>query len=256
MMGLVAADLDGDGTLDYCTSDEGPGLHCMVGSEDGRFFDISALTGLRGTFEGHPALPEGHDVQDLPQWWDQWSIERVDLDADGIFDMVAAGGTVTPGNDDRGGMDIDAIWQGTGRTTFVDRSADLGFWDTTDHYGLVVEDFERDGFPDVVLRGPEGIKYWHNPCGDGAWIRVEAPGVQNNTDGWGAKMEAWIDERYELVELHALRSQGQGTPSIHVGLGEAERVDRLRITWADGSVVQDVNLPVRRTITARHPGAN
>jgi hypothetical protein len=249
-MGLIAADLDHDGDLDYCLSDEGPLVPCLLRGEDQRFYEAGALLGLDRDLTGHPDLLEGDDLSALGRWWDVWSIERVDLDGDGLADLVAASGDV-PGGSGRQ-LEADAVWQGTA-TGFVDRSAVTGFWDGADHYGLVAEDFTGDGYPDLALNGPAGLELWDNPCGPGAWLRVELDGPGLNRDGWGARLELRAGEQTELIELHALRGTGQGSPGFHVGLGDNDWVDLLRITWPDGTVSEARDLPSRRAITVVHP---
>ena len=65
-------------------------------------------------------------------------------------------------------------------------------------------------------------------------------------------MEVVAGDIREIVELHALRSLGQGPPSFHIGLGDVEEIDLLRITWPDGEVIEGSGFPVNRVLTAVH----
>ncbi|MEE2829049.1 MAG: CRTAC1 family protein [Myxococcota bacterium] len=258
-MGAAGGDLNGDGEMDYVMSDLGP-PRAFLSSPSGSYVDAAQALGL---------VPEGVD---RPDWWSGWSVEMNDLDNDGLLDVVIAGGTpginenedLAPDGEEEDDSDAppdpslldhpDVIFQGLEDGTFADRSAQIDFGSAVDHRGMVTADFDGDGALDILLASTSGgISYWSNQCTPGNWVRVELAGRVENRDAFGARVELTAGDRTWLSEVHSLRTDGQGPPRLHFGLGGAEVVDELVIRWPDGPVTSGRLLPVRRTITARHP---
>jgi len=252
-MGLMSADLNDDGRLDYCISDLLSELRCLVNDGVGGYYEAGAALGLRASPELHPDW----DPMDQAQW-SPWSLEAVDLDVDGHLDVAAPAGPM-PGL--LGVSDSfvtfvqpDMIWQGQGGS-WVDRTWDLGFGDAAPHYGQAAVDLDRDGFRELVIAswgGPAII--WDNPCGSGAWLEVALDGPPGNRQGFGARVEVTADGRTRQRELHSLRAVGQGPAELHFGLGEGiDRVDEVIVWWPDGAHTVAADLPVRARVTVRHP---
>jgi hypothetical protein len=52
-----------------------------------------------------------------------------------------------------------------------------------------------------------------------------------------------------MRELLSVVGNAQSAPRVHVGLGEHEQVDRVRVTWPGGTVTEVTALPTDRVIT-------
>ena len=242
-MGLESADLNGDGRLDYCMSDFGA-MPCLVSDGVDDYVEGSLALGLH--------LPPSPDPPGL--WWAGYGLDMGDYDADGAMDLSVVAGPAKRSYDNRRNQDMLFFGDGTG--IFVDASEETGFADVRRHFALAAADIDGDGWQDLVISGSEGPPVlWMNHCGDGAWIAVDPAGPPGNREGWGARLTVTAGGRTWVEELLSGRAVGQGPARLHVGLGAAERVDELRITWGDGqeSVLQD--LPVRATVTVAHPQA-
>ncbi len=247
-MGVATWDFNEDGLFDYCLTDLGPAV-CLVSLDGGPYTESATALNL---------VPEGEEELIF------WSLEILDLDNDGAVDAVTSGGPPTPGATGPDGAPIenqpDVIWQGSWvdvggqeSPTFVDRTDELGFGDTADHYGLVAADLSGDGFLDILTMGNEGLPVlWMNQCGDGRWLEVELVGPPANQQGWGARLEASVDGHTQLHELQNIRAFAQGPSRFHIGAGDADVVDSLRIVWPDGEVSEAVDVPVNRAVIVRH----
>jgi hypothetical protein len=239
-MGISVLDLNEDHTPDYCVTDTGP-IHCLVSDGASGYVDAGIALGL------YPA-----EVDPETKTWSAWSVEAVDLDNDGWVDMAAAGGEPTGGAADA--LFTDALFQRTGYDSFIDVSEEAGFADPADHFGMAAADLSGDGYLELIIGNPEGPPIlWNNPCGAGNWVLFDPVGKPPNVDAFGTKFWVEAGDRRYLGEIQSTRSNGQGPPVFHVGLGELESIDRLIVTWPDGTQESWTDLPVNRKITLYQP---
>lgn len=180
-----------------------------------------------------------------------WGIALVDLDRDGRNDLV-----VTHGNDhqaavspaDRVGPQRTIIeWNGGGGL-FADATRALGVGREGQYHSLYVDDLDLDGDADLAVgslgehpriflnridRGHHGFSLRlrgtsSNRLGVGARVRVEL--------GTGAPPQEFV--------VGAMGSPGVVVdPVVFVGLGDAERATRVRVTWPSGVVQERTELP-------------
>ena len=247
-MGLDSADIDGDGYMDVCISDVGT-PRCLTGAPGGNFVDATALLELP-VDEPIPLGPEGL----YPTIG--WSIALVDLDADGNLDLLQSSGpeegAMEAGFDEIG----DVLWRGLGGTRFEDRSHESGFWDVSVHVGLATGDLDGDGFLEIVRAGPGSVPRVHSmPCTGGGWLQVRLQGPASGTTGLGARVTVEAGERIWREEVLGVRDKAQGAAWQTFGLGDRGRVDRVVVTWPDGTQQTADDVPTRRTLTVAHPAA-
>ncbi len=240
-MGIDSADINGDGLLDYCISDIGP-PRCLLSDSFGSFIESSLALGI------------------TPQEWIGlegtvgWSVELVDLENDGILDLVQASGPDTGAAMD-GNMDFpDLIWQGQADGSYQDRSESLGFADLHPHYGLAAADLDGDGSQDLVTSGPgDRPRIYMNSCRSRSWIEVQLVGTVGNSEGFGARVEVSAGGMTRVRELYNLRAQGQSPARLHFGLGAAEQIDSITVHWPDGESTTTDSVMSRTLVTALHP---
>lgn len=113
----------------------------------------------------------------------------------------------------------------------------LGIADTTPHRGGLLVDLDGDGWLDVVRAGLDGSARidWAR-CGEATWVEVALRQPAPNVHAVGARVTATAGD---LVVTGRVLAGGQGfaagaPPVVHLGLGDARRVDRLEVTWPDG----------------------
>lgn len=121
--------------------------------------------------------------------------------------------------------------------------------------GSAFADIDGDGDLDVVLTQIAGAplllrndqRLGHH------WLRLKLVGTKSNRDGIGA----WIKSR---VRGHTLSRQVMPTRSylsqselpVTIGLGEADKVDSVEITWPGGST-QRINPPIDKLTVVTEP---
>jgi hypothetical protein len=257
-MGVDSYDFNNDGLLDYCVSTIGTWMACQVSTGAAGWFDAGAAMGAVSTPTLHPDyqayLAGGGPVVD----WATWSVELVDVDNDGFVDLATAAGDASRlsaiGGSDAV-MSPDALWMGV-PGGFVDRSRESGLDVTSDNYGLVAADLDRDGHHEILVGGwGTTLKVWDNPCSAGAWLGLDLIGPPHNVGGYGARVTVTVGERTLIRELYGVRGIAQGPSLLHFGFGDVDVVDRIHIRWADGRVDVLTDVPTRRYVRVLHAAA-
>jgi hypothetical protein len=199
-----------------------------------RFLDVGRLTGLGP-----------------PTWYQSgFGTCLLDVDRDGSLDIFVANGHVSRLADEMGNSDITfqqhaQLFLNDGRGRFREISSRAGPYFRTCHLGRAVAyaDYDNDGHIDLALNNSEGppILLHNESSTPNHWIRLELRGTKSNRDAVGAKVTVHAGGR----KLVRHRKGGGGylsasDPRLLIGLGAAQRVDKVEIRWPGSSRVQEV----------------
>ncbi|MFN8061836.1 MAG: CRTAC1 family protein [Vicinamibacterales bacterium] len=246
-MGIDTGDFRGDGTLGVAIgnfANEMTALYVSQ-SEPTQFVDEANAAGLGAV--SRTALTFG--------------VLFFDYDLDGRLDLVAANGHLEE--------DIAKVQE---RQTYAqspqlywNRGGDgpdfepvpggvvgEGFATPMVGRGSAYADIDGDGDLDLILTqvsGPPRLLRNDQALGH-AHLRMKLVGAADNRDAIGAWVEATVGTRTLRRQVMPARGYlSQSELPVTIGLGEATRVDRLRIVWPNGAeqVVDDA--PVNRTFT-------
>jgi hypothetical protein len=132
--------------------------------------------------------------------------------------------------------------------------AEVGFLDGVDAIetgrGLVIADFDDDGYPDLYLRNLDSeAVYYRNAGGSNHWLKLVLVGTKSNRGAVGAVVRATADGRTQMRQVTA----GEGFYSSHdkrplFGLGGASAAD-VEVRWPSGLVESFPNLAADRAYT-------
>jgi hypothetical protein len=170
---------------------------------------------------------------DIGGW--SWDVKIADVDNDGWQDVYVVNGTwipneVTPSN---------LFFHNTGKRTFKEMSGPFGLEDYLITAAAVAVDIDNDGdldFVTIPVNGP--VMAFVNNSQTGNAIAFEFRDRVGNRFGIGSKVEIRYGERGELKQMREIQLGGGfmsfDAPIAHFGLGALERIDSVKITWADG----------------------
>jgi enediyne biosynthesis protein E4 len=120
-----------------------------------------------------------------------------------------------------------------------------------DGRAVVAGDFRNNGRLDLVLRqaGGGSVILYENDFSQRHYLKVSLRGRASNALGIGARLTALVRGQTLVREMYPTNSYRSQMPNIvHLGLGEANQVDRLSIRWPSGKVQELTNLPADRHI--------
>ncbi|MBY6204059.1 CRTAC1 family protein [Halomonas denitrificans] len=125
--------------------------------------------------------------------------------------------------------------------------------------GAIYLDFDGDGQLEVVvtqIAGPPMLldrgssERAPDPSKAGArWLRVALDGPPGNPRGIGARIEIEAGGRRQVRAIMPTRSYlSQVEPVATFGLGDIGRVDRVTVTWPDGTTSERTGVPADREL--------
>ena len=228
-MGLGVGDLNSDERPDLLMSGTN-NVYLMMSSSES-WYEASQASGIRLT--GNSDRIEG------------WGTEFADFDNDGDLDAPMMFGALFYTNDYK--RMPDAFFINQGEDGFQQVAEDLGIADGGMGRGLLAVDLNGDGWLDLLKRELGGeLLVYQARCGENAWSKIDLHQDGMNPQAVGARIEVTASgkrqSRWVLGGGTSLSSNGPLTQ--HLGLGTAEIIDKIRVTWPDGETSTFVDLPI------------
>jgi hypothetical protein len=121
---------------------------------------------------------------------------------------------------------------------FLDISYLTGADSDGDGRSVAAGDFRNDGRLDLVVRqvGGGAVLLFENQFPKAHYLTVSLRGTASNRLGIGARLTANVAGRELTRELYPHNSFRSQMPCrVHLGLGDATKIDRLTIRWPSGA---------------------
>lgn len=133
----------------------------------------------------------------------------------------------------------NCLFLNIGGEQFIDASFASAVDIDADSRSVVAADFDRDGAADLLVGSVGGgsIRLFRNrfPTAQHS-VQVRLEGVKSNRSAIGARVVAEMGGRAIVRDLFPADGfSGQAPAEISLGLGSAERIDRLNVRWPSGA---------------------
>jgi hypothetical protein len=227
-MGAVARDYDGDGRLDLYVNDGA-----------GYFTDATRRAGLAVPSRGYTGF----------------GTAPIDLDNDGLLDLVAVNGEVRAiAEQDATGDALplrqhNQVFRNLGGGTFVEASTEYPAVSSPLEVSraAVVGDLDGDGAGDLLITnnsGPARV-LWNRGAGGAHWIGVSLRDPLRRLDGAGSRVQVMAGA---VAHLRYASSDGSylaaSDPRVVVGLGAESEVESVVVDWTAGRRVRITKPPI------------
>lgn len=248
-MGLAVEDFDLDGDFDVYRTNFDFEANCLhVSDGTGMFTDEAAALGL--------AAPSMDRLG--------WGCGFFDADCDGDLDLLAANGHVYPQAKEIGmsgwlmqSQLFEAVQRGDS-TMYVDATdragADVGMMRSA--RGVSFADADDDGDVDVLIVDmDEKPRLLENRTERrGHWISVRTIGSESNRDGIGAVVKVSAGGKTRAREMRTTQGlYSSHDPRLHFGLGPADRVEFVEVSWPSGRQSRVENPPIDQPLVMKEP---
>jgi len=243
-MGVASGDLTGDGRPELFVTNWDTELNALYLNEstaaEHRFRYGTFSVGLAGM---------GRDSTG-------WGVSFVDLDNSGFLDVLLVNGFVpirdleedaelaraygNLGSDGQPGM-LRELTQAAGLRDLGPLSA----------RGSAVADVDNDGRMDIAIATIGGAPVLlDNRAPAGNWLRLRFAAFSP-----GAKVLATLPDGRELVREVMVGSSylASEDPRIHLGLGDAEQVTSIQVTWTDGARTSLTDVAAGQEVVVHRP---
>jgi hypothetical protein len=246
-------DFNNDGHLDIYVAAYSTSLQNVAGSYLGRSFDHELACLYRGNGQGQfedvarqtgltrPSLPMGANFGDL--------------DNDGFLDFYLGTGdpeyaTLTP----------NIMYRNRNGASFADVTTAGGFGHLQKGHAVVFADFDNDGDQDIFeqLGGAyPGDRFfdslYENPGFQSHWLSVRLIGADSSRSAIGARIRIDVssDDGTRSIFKHVNSGGSFGANPLRqtIGLGSAEIVERLEVSWPGRTSQVWHNVSVDRVLT-------
>ena len=246
-------DVDNDGALDLYVAAYNAGVEHLAAGALGFPLDVELARLYRGVGGGR--FEEASERFGLAQPNAPMGANFGDLDNDGYPDFYL--GTGYPPYHS---LMPSVLYRNRGGRRFSDVTYAAGMGHLQKGHGVLFADLDHDGDQDVFAQmggafpGDRfGNALYENPGFGNHWITVKLVGVRSNRSAIGARIRAEVVEDGARRSIHRHVNSGGafGANPLRqtIGLGKAQRIDRLEIFWPTTGLTQTFSdLPVDRII--------
>jgi hypothetical protein len=149
------------------------------------------------------------------------------------------------------------MFQNNKDLTFEKKSKDWGFDEKTFSNGVAYSDFDNDGDLDLVINNLEDIaSVYRNNSINTNQLTIDLKGKDKVLPN-GSKVSVYTSEGMQVQEYNIVRGYlSSVSPLLHFGLGDANQVDSVVVTWSNGLSTKLDDLKANQRITVTYDEAS
>lgn len=224
-------DIDNDGLIDILVGDlEYGALYRNLGN--GFYQDVVESSGVSASLSGKGS----------------WGTVFIDYDNDGDLDIISSNGIA-----EELILQYPVLLENDGKGHFKDVGKDLSEYFNTKRSGrgLAVIDYNNDGNMDVIVSHVDldgkPVLLKNNGINSNHWLGLNLIGERGPASAIAAKVEVMVGGKKRVfVNQWATTYLSNNDPRIHIGLGQASKIDQLTIHWTNGEAEVYKNVPIDR----------
>ncbi len=153
------------------------------------------------------------------------------------------------------------MYKNNGDLSFEDVSDAWGFTEKTFSNGSAYADLDNDGDLDLVINNIEqDASFYENKARQeqpqNNYLQIILEGNNKNTKAVGSKVRLLYEGKQQYEELTPTRGfLSSSQHLIHFGLGTAQKIDEVQVTWFDGKITALKNVTVNQRLQLKYSDA-
>lgn len=125
----------------------------------------------------------------------------------------------------------------------------------SDSRSAIGADFDQDGDPDLLVASVGGgpLRLFENRFDRGnKFLRIELEGTTSNRQAIGSRVVLEVGDKKIVRDLFPKNGcLGLGPVELLIGVGTAEKIDKISVRWPTGKMKTLENVPVGETLKVK-----